>query len=284
MKLSKKSAALIAAAAMLLCLTACGSFETKVAKAVRAMSRVDNMHMDMSMDIALGVKVLGKTIGTDVTMAGSMDVQTDPLTAKTEVTVAAAGIDKSVLTYVEKTDAGYDVYVSDDDGDDWDKETVTESGAPTQINIVDGLQLFVDCAASFEEAGEERVMGAEAVRYDGVITGSEVKRVMELTGAGDMLSRNLGVTLSDEDFSNLGDIPASVWIDKETGMLVRYDMDMTSVVRSVLPELVGGLTNSLALKNLSSNLEVSSASFSAVLSRFNQVGEVTIPDAVRAAD
>ena len=127
-------------------------------------------------------------------------------------------------------------------------------------------------------------MGAEAVRYDGVITGSEVKKVMELTGAGDMLSRNLGVTLSDEDFSNLGDIPASVWIDKETGMLVRYDMDMTSVVRSVLPELVGGLTNSLALKNLSSNLEVSSASFSAVLSRFNQVGEVTIPDAVRAAD
>lgn len=282
MKKIKKIAALTVAAAMLLCLTACGSFETKVAKAVKAMSQVENLHMDMDMQIDMAFKVLGKSADMAVTVDGAMDMQIDPLTAKLDMLLSAKGLSRDLQSYVEKAGDEYKVYISADGGDDWEEKTVSADDAPSQINIVDGMQLFVDCASSFKEVGEEKIRGSAATRYDGIITGENVGAAMELTGVGDMLSQSLGTELSEEDFSKLGSIPTSIWIDKDSGMVVRYDMDLTQVMQDVLPGILGEALGSFGLSGLSDKLSVNGVTVSIVLSRFNKVGEVTIPDEVRA--
>ena len=282
MKKIKKIAALTVAAAMLLCLTACGSFETKVEKAVKAMSQVENLHMDMDMQIDMAFKVLGKSADMAVTVDGAMDMQIDPLTAKLDMLLSAKGLSRDLQSYVEKAGDEYKVYISADGGDDWEEKTVSADDAPSQINIVDGMQLFVDCASSFKEVGEEKIRGSAATRYDGIITGENVGAAMELTGVGDMLSQSLGTELSEEDFSKLGSIPTSIWIDKDSGMVVRYDMDLTQVMQDVLPGILGEALGSFGLSGLSDKLSVNGVTVSIVLSRFNKVGEVTIPDEVRA--
>ncbi len=282
MKKIKKIAALTVAAAMMLCLTACGSFETKAPKAVKAMSQVENLHMDMDMQIDMAFKVLGKSADMAVTVDGAMDMQIDPLTAKLDMLLSAKGLSRDLQSYVEKAGDEYKVYISADGGDDWEEKTVSADDAPSQINIVDGMQLFVDCASSFKEVGEEKIRGSAATRYDGIITGENVGAAMELTGVGDMLSQSLGTELSEEDFSKLGSIPTSIWIDKDSGMVVRYDMDLTQVMQDVLPGILGEALGSFGLSGLSDKLSVNGVTVSIVLSRFNKVGEVTIPDEVRA--
>ena len=285
MKAMKRILALTLAAAMLLCLSGCGGFELKMARAASKMSNLKSVHMDM--DLALDMSMptfLGAAIPLDVAMTGSVDSGFSPLLTRAELQVSALGAEKSLLYYLEQAGEQYVMYLSSNQGKSWLKELVEPEELPAQLNLnMNDLLVFKDCADSFAEVGTETVGGFTATRYDGLIPGEYVGRALALTGALDVLSQALGVELEDGDMSQLGSIPTSVWIDNKSGYIVRYSMEPTEVMQEVIRQGMTELLAEYGLGGLNPELNLEKATVSVELSQFNEAPEVVIPAAAKAA-
>lgn len=284
MKKAKKILAFVLAAAMLLCLTGCGSFESKMVKAVKKMNNLQNFHMDMEVQMGLSMAMLGQSLDVDAKMTFGMDMQNEPMRSRIDMTVEALNTSEQALIYLEQSEDSYTVYASADGGATWEKEQVSAEETPAQSgNMVGNMQMFISCAKSFQEAGTEEINGSAATRYDGEISGESIQTAIDMSGAKDILSENLGTELDEDSFTALGSIPCSLWIDNKSGMIVRYDMDMTAVMQSLLDDMIKEVLASQGLEGVALELTLSKVTVSAVLSRFDQVGEITIPDEAKAA-
>ena len=116
MKKTARIIALILLAAMLLCLTGCGSFETKMAKAVKKMSALQSVHMDMDMHMDFSMTMLGESLDLDANMESGIDMQTEPLRARMEMGMEVLGANMDMLMYMEQNGEEYTTYVSADGG------------------------------------------------------------------------------------------------------------------------------------------------------------------------
>ena len=277
----KKLAALFLTLTMVFGLAACGSFETRMVRAAQKMEKTESMHMDMDMDIDMHLALLGENLDTDVKMSGAMDMHKEPLLAKMDMTVDALGQTVDVTEYMEKNGTQLDMYLKDSITGSWSKQTVDMDEAPGQLNMTEQFVVFKECAKDFSEVGQETVNGSQATRYDGVIRGEYIEAAVKASGALDALSESLEMDLDEDDFANLGSLPTSLWIDDKSGMIVRYDMDMTEIMQSVMTRAMedaldqAGL-GSVDLSGVELNLE--KVTVSVVLSQFDQIGEIVIPE------
>ena len=284
MKKTARIIALILLAAMLLCLTGCGSFETKMAKAVKKMSALQSVHMDMDMHMDFSMTMLGESLDLDAKMVSGIDMQTEPLRARMEMGMEVLGANMDMLMYMEQNGEEYTTYVSADGGASWESESITAEEAKSQTgDVSENLKIFIDCAKSFQEAGTETVNGSAATRYDGQITGDSLESALELSGAKEMLGEGLGTELSADAFTGLESIPCSVWIDNKSGMVVRYDMDMGAVMQSLMKDMMDEVLASQGLEGLGVEMEFREVTVSVILSQFDAVGEIVIPDSAKAA-
>ena len=284
MKKTARIIALILLAAMLLCLTGCGSFETKMAKAVKKMSALQSVHMDMDMHMDFSMTMLGESLDLDANMESGIDMQTEPLRARMEMGMEVLGANMDMLMYMEQNGEEYTTYVSADGGASWESESITAEEAKSQTgDVSENLKIFIDCAKSFQEAGTETVNGSAATRYDGQITGDSLESALELSGAKEMLGEGLGTELPADAFTGLESIPCSVWIDNKSGMVVRYDMDMGAVMQSLMKDMMDQVLASQGLEGLGVEMEFREVTVSVILSQFDAVGEIFIPDSAKAA-
>lgn len=279
MRKIKKAAALLLAAALMLSLSACGSFETKMAKAAAKMSRLESYHMDMDMQLSMAMSVMGQDLNLDVSLDGGMDMQLEPLRMKMDMDMSTLGFSQRILCYMEKVEDECTVYVSTDEGDSWTKETVDIDAVPAQADKGKGLVLFADCAASFKKAGTETILGSDATRYDGEITGEDIEKALELSGAEETLSESLGM----DDVSQLGSMSCSIWIDNRSGMIVRYDMDVTQLMQSIMTAAMAKALDMPELQGVNMDMEIERVTMSMVLSQFDRVGEIKMPTEALAA-
>lgn len=284
MKKTARIIALMLAAVMLLSLTGCGSFETRMAKAAKKMAALQSVHMDMDMHMAFSMSFHGESLDLDMNMDGSIDMQTQPLRAKIEMGMALLGANLDMLMYLEQNGGEYTAYISADKGASWESESMTAEEAAAQTgDLTENLKIFIDCAKSFQEAGQETVNGAEATRYDGELTGESLESALELSGAKEMLGEGLGAKLPADAFTGLESIPCSVWIDNKSGMVVRYDMDMGAVMQSLMKDMMDQVLASQGLEGLGVEMEFREVTVSVILSQFDAVGEIVIPDSAKAA-
>ena len=115
------------------------------------------------------------------------------------------------------------------------------------------MELYLSTGSSFQEAGTETVEGKEAVRYDGVITNDSFNELFESTGILDQFS-SLGV---NEETAKpmptvLGDRPLSIWVEKGSGLPVKYDMDMTAMMQSIMTKAMeaAGSTETITIETV----------------------------------
>ena len=278
MKKTKKAAALLLAAACLLGLTACGSFETKMTRAAARMAKLESCHMDMDIQLGLGISAMGQALDMDMGVTGGIDMQAEPQRMEMDMEASLLGLSQNVLCYMEKTGEEYTVFLSADGGRLWTKKTLDAGESPAQLSLADSVKLLAGCAASFQEAGTETVLGSAAARYDGEITGEELRLALEMTGAGELLSQSLGMELDGDELSQLGSIPVSIWIDNKTGMVVRCDMDLTQPLQGLIAAMLKELLELPGVGSVEMQMEISRVTASVVLSQFDQVGEIEIPD------
>ena len=277
MKKTKRILVFAILAAMLLSLCGCGMFQTRVAKAAVKMSKLESLHADADIESGMKISLLGQEMNVDAAVTGGTDIQFDQERLYMELTADIAGYEQKILLYGTGRNGGYDVYVSEDEGESWTKNSaeVDLSAEDGKIDMKSFFLLLSDSAASFKEYGKEKVNGADAFRYNGEITSGELKQALELANAKQTLEESLGTELDDDVFSDLGSVPVSIWIDVKSGMIVRVDLDLSNVMQGLVPVIVEKVLSNAGI-GIDVQTKVRDVTVSITLSEFDAV-RVTKP-------
>lgn len=276
MKKTKRIIVFAILAAMLLSLCGCGMFRTRVAKAAIKMSKLESLHADVDMQVGMGISVLGQDVNADAAIMGGVDIQRSPERLYADLAAEVEGFEQDLLIYGIGRDGGYDIYSSADSGESWTKGSAENDSANS--SKADGKSIFLllsESAASFKEYGKEKVNSSDALRYNGRITSDELKQALELANAKQALEESLDVKLDDDVFADLGDVPVSIWIDVESGMIVRIEMDMSDVMQGLVPVLVDKAMEKADI-GIGVDTKVHEVTVSITLSEFDSV-QVTKP-------
>ena len=280
MKKTKRILVFAILAAILLSLSGCGLFRTRVAKAAVKMSKLESLHADVEMQLGVDLSLLGQDINADVSVTGGADIQRDPAQVYMDLTAEVATIEQGLLLYGIERDGGFDVYYSADSGENWIKDSI-DTDVDAKDTKVDGKSVFLllsDSAASFKEYGKEKVNGADTIRYNGEITSDELKMALKLANAKQALEEGLGAELDDDVFSNIGSIPVSIWVDVKTDLIVRVEMNLSEAMQGLVPAIVDKAMSKAGV-GIDVDTKVHDVIVSITLSEFDAV-QVTKPAAL----
>lgn len=290
MKKTKRALAALSALTLGLSLTACGGGgqqstgdsgtdamtpAERVAAAEEKMSALTSLSIDMTQDIGMSFAMADQSQELNMSTKMQMDVIQEPLKAKGTMQIDMGeelGGVQDVELYIMTEDDAANVYMQM--GGQWIKQSVTEAELG-QYDAADSLELYLDSAADFAEAGTEQVGGADATKFTGVIKGDKLYDVIEESGVLGSLGQT-GTNVSEDELkamlSELGDLPMSVWINAD-GYPVQYEMDMSQMIDSILQkalEMEGAADQGMTMT-------VSKAAMSLTCSNFDAVADFDLP-------
>lgn len=281
MKNLKKALALLLALTMVLCLSACGSFEKKLAKSAAKMSQLKSMHMDMDVQMGVGISIMGQSMDMDMSIDAGIDMNMEPYAMKMDMDIKAMGVSQNVQVYVFDENGQRRSYATDDGGNTWIKgelEDIELKGG--SVSAKDSLKIFTKWTESFEQAGEEKINGSAATKYSGEITAENMTEAIKLAGVKDQLKDKLGVEF-DAQSNDIGNMPMSIWIDNKSGMVVRAEMDMTAMIQGIFTQILNeAISSSLegsGLEGLPMEIEISNAVVTIGMSQFDKVSPIELP-------
>lgn len=282
MKFGKRTVALALGAALAVSLTACGSGTNKEdasAKIQAALEKVNAVkNMDATMQMEMDLSVMGQSVETDTTM--NMTCFNDPVKVKADMTMtmgSLGGISMSV--YADATDGNYTIYMFD--GSNW----TTQEADISQLGQYDAqksMSLYLECGEDFALAGSEEINGATADKYSGVIRGEALEKVLASTAATQSMESVSGELNLADLYSDLGDLPITVWVDRETGYPVRYYLAMTEMMQSIL-EKVAPTAAEVGETNINGMMTVNQVNITMDCYNFNNATEFEIPAEALAA-
>ena len=293
MKKIKKTLAILLVLAMALSLAACGSFETKMARAARKMEKLQSYRMDMNLDMGFTMSLLGQSMDLDMGMQGQADVLTDPMKMKMDMTLSVLDEEVQMLNYTEKDGEHFVTYVSPDGGDTWAKKSV-DAGEMSEFSVLDNFGLLFKLAGTFEKGDAVIVRGSEATVYSGLVQGEDIKALIGSTGVLDSLQEQLEVDLEDaaQALDDLGSVPVTIAIDNKSGMITRYTMDLTEVMQKLMPLVMDQAMASVSqeaglegmdLSKLGLTLDVDRVTAEVELYDFDAVASFEIPQEAKEA-
>ena len=238
-KLTKTLAAGVVLA-LTLALCACGgsdSPEDALTRAQAAFEDVKSMHYTIDMD--MGFTADGESI--EMTTSAEADCIVDPMMMEMDMTMDMMGLfDMDLKMFVVQDGSSYTMYTGMDNGDgtmSWAKESLDDLGNIAQYNGKASMDIYLENGSNFKEVGTEDVEGVSAVRYDGVITQDSLQAVMEASGVLEQYE-TLGLEGMEDLLSEMGDLPVSIWLDPDTDLPVKYEMDMTEMMQNMMNKLL----------------------------------------------
>lgn len=259
-------------------LTACGGTapaaetpEEVLTKAQEALAGVTSMGYDMTMDLSMGAE--GETLAISTVTRADTVLSPLAMKAEMEIDLGDLGGTTSMTIYAKEQDGSYLTAVGtpDEAGQmTWQSSSMDALGELENLSGADSMQLYLDSIQNFTQGESETVNGVEATRYDGVILGEDLSEVIAASGALSQLD-SLGMGEMSELFKGMGDLPVSLWIAKETYYPVKYEMDLTEMMQSILDKTLSEQLGD------DIGLTVEQAALSMTIRDINQVGEIEIP-------
>lgn len=293
-RMMRKGLAAVLSLAMILCLlTACGAGgggeksatdmtpEEVLAAASQNMDSLESMSYDMDMDMGFAIAIPSVEVDEklDISSKSEADYIKEPMKMKMTMNMdMGTGEAMDMLMYLVQDGDTYITYtgLENEDGSfDWTRQEMSDLPDMSQYKAEDTMKLYLSSGEGFKENGTEEVNGVEAVRYDGVIKGEAMQEVMDSSGMTEQLAAmNLG---GDEElFKNAGDLPISIWIDREQLLPVKYEMDMADIMQYIMEKALAqqleGLEGTGEMK-----MTVSKAFVSMTVKNFNSVEDFEIP-------
>ena len=245
----KKLISLALCLALILGLAACGGsdFENAMTKAQAASAELKSMHVDMDMNISFTMSAEGQSVEMPVAMTMSMDTLTDPMTSDSTVSMNMYGMEFSSRSYIRQDGDKYTAYTSTDGGSTWSAQEV-DVGDISQYDAAKSLDFYLGAAES--------------------LTGDKLNEAMALTGADDMIASTSGT----EAPSFTGSMPMTIWLDSESYLPLRYDLDMGEIMTGYMQQSLGE-TEGVTVDSVT-------ATVSMRLSNFDAISELPAPEGV----
>ena len=205
-----------------------------VASAMEKMAALKSMDATMVMEMEMSSEEESFVMTTTM----DMTTFTDPIKLHVEMKMdmgALGSMDMSLYAQGEGDD--YTMYVYD--GTNWAAQSVSLADLE-QYSAQGSMDIYLDGAVDFVSAGTEELAGGAADKYTGVIRGEALEKLLVEGNTLDSLTSTL-----DEDadslkdmYKDLGDLPISVWIDPESGYVVRFGMDMSGITGKIMEKVM----------------------------------------------
>jgi hypothetical protein len=133
---------------MALCLTGCGAFETKMARAWQKLDKADCMRLKVADDLIVDVTAGGMKLPVAISLSGTVDLYLNPVQARADLTLGWPGEELKLLVYVQEEGEAVNVYTNLNGGAVWEKASYTVSKARLSPN---GLRYVIEGAETFRE-------------------------------------------------------------------------------------------------------------------------------------
>ena len=267
--------------ALTLALCACGgssSPEDALTRAQAAFADVKSMHYTIDMD--MGFSADGESMEMNTT--AEADCIVDPIMMDMDMTMDMMGLfDMDLKMYVVQDGSSYTMYTGMDNGDgtmSWSKDTLDDLGDIAQYNGKASMDIYLENGSNFKEIGAEDVDGVSAVRYDGVISQDSLKSVMDTSGVLEQYE-SLGLEGMEDLLDEMGDLPVSIWLDPDSDLPVKYEMDMTQMMQNMMNKLLAEEEETADI-----GFTVDKCVISMVCSDYNTVSNIEIPEEALNAD
>lgn len=244
---------------------------TALKEAYEKTQLVKSQHTDMNCDIFIVMRMPSYSTeqNMEISYNISTDMQKDPSLIKMEGTLNAMGKTVDYLYYGEEIDGTMLAYASLDGGKTWTPEATDISGIADQAN---SLNSWILNAESAELVGTETVLGTETTVYTCQIPGSTFAQ------SNNMLS-TLGAGIDASLIEDVKPVPATIWIDNETGLILRIRIDMVEYMRTIFER---AMQEQMAEAGLSVDLDVQRASLDVTSSQFDSIAPIVIPEEAKA--
>ena len=291
MKQTRKILALLCMAALLLCLSACGLSDVPLVKAALELSQFDSFRAEpeLAFDVQVQVPDYDASLDLNAATSGHIDLVKDPTRLMADLYFQLVeGEEQHLLAYAESGSEVTDIWYSLDEGETWehttlekaeDSEVETESDpSPSLSGILDFGKSLGESFQDFVKVGTEDVKASPADRYDASLSMKAIAADPEARASfyAD-LAESLHLDAADVealiDLDNLEDVPLSLWLDQESGRLVKAEMDLGPFLNSFLGSgLVNALiAEQLGLEDFDMEIDVAQTRLSVTLSQFNEL-------------
>ncbi len=283
MKFYKKLIGLALTAVMAISVAACGggggetpaasgqSPEDVVEAAQAKMREITSVESEMVMDMGMSMGEESVNIQTKADMVSFTDPMKLKMTMIMDMGEQLGGVQKMEI-YAEEVEGNTTMYMGSMDA--WYKQAVPAEQL-AEYDTQDNLITYLDNSTGLSEAGTEQVNGADATKYEGVISGDKMKETLEASGALDDLQPMLaGTDLDAADIYNgLSDIKVSICVDAE-GYPVKYDMDMKDMMQGLMDKIAQASGADAAEQSIS----VNDFKISITSKNFNNATDFEIPE------
>ena len=113
----------------------------------------------------------------------------------------------------------------------------------------------------------------------GKIDGARIQEIFDSTGALGEMSEALDADLPEDALKDMEDMTVTVMLDEETGLPVRYAIDMTAAMKGLMAAVLQESMGGQATEGVEFQMDVSTAILTITLSRFDAVDPIVIPEA-----
>ncbi|MCI8890907.1 MAG: hypothetical protein HFH34_06095 [Eubacterium sp.] len=249
------------------------------AAAQEKMKEIKSLNGKMTADISMTMSANGESQSLDTSSTVDMSCFYDPVQFKADISMDAGEAGSSNMTmYAEASEDGtYTMYISD--GANWQSQSVQMDDLEA-YDAAGNITNYMQDSYHFQDAGTEQVDGKAARKYTGVITGDDMQETVMSTGVLDSLtSAGLDTSQLESMFQDLGDLPITLWIDEAEYYPVKYEMDMTEMMNSMMSNVLASMGDQAE----GVTMEYTKAQISMTCSDYNAAADFTIPDEAKAA-
>ncbi len=263
-------------------------FGEAVKTAAQQLAQAQSMHIDMKLDINPELTVpmgeMEQHVPMDVGMIWRIDYANAPLQIRLDFGLSAVGNELNRLIYVVQDGENTSLYASEDGGATWRRQTgVGETRLPQLPDITLGLLSGSDIV--MEPAGTAQVNGKTAAVYAGKVEGRYLPAVLNITGAVEEIAGALGSQWSGtllatlDSVEDLSDIEVYCMFDQESGLPVRFSMDMTAAMEDLMTAALRQILGAENAENMGVILNLPTALLEITLSQFDGIEPIEIPEA-----
>ncbi|MDE7202189.1 MAG: hypothetical protein K2O91_09880 [Lachnospiraceae bacterium] len=241
-------------------------------EAMKNMESVTSMEAQMIMDMDMNISANGQEQAVESTTTMDMVCFSDPLKIKMDMTMDMGDQGSvNMQVYAEPSESGtYNVYMFD--GQSWSTQESAAS-ALAEYDARSSMISSIGDSTQYTQEGTEQVNGANAYKYSYVLSEEEMKEQILSSGALDSVS-SLGMEVDESMFDGLGEMTSYVWIDEATLYPVKYEMDMTAVMDTLMTNMIAALGDQAEGVSMS----IPKMKISMTCSNFNNATDFTVPD------
>lgn len=279
----RKILSAVLALALILSFSGCNSAgkqltpEEVIKTALQNLLNIKSVSYEFNVDTEFSV--VGQTVATNTKTTA--DATLNPMNMKLNMVVSVGSYDATNLEmYALQEENGLTLYTCAD-GKNWMKQEGITADQIAQYNMMDAISLYLSTVSNLQDTGHEQIGDFDTVKYEGTLSSDAFSEVLKVSGMQEQLE-SLGVDAETAAgfYEELGELPITLWIHPSTFMPVKFEMDMTGMMNSLLNKVLGPAADTVTG---SAGMEVGKVKMSCTFLGFNSVDSITVPDAVKNA-